>query len=76
MWPPQPLTGDAVDRWVPMRLVGVLHAVGICTLADLTLRVPTRRRWGSDIAGLGPAGVRHDLDVPARQRRPTGQAGG
>lgn len=57
--PPQPLIGDAVERWLPVRLVGVLHAAGIRTLADLTLRVPRRRRWWIGIAGLGPAGARH-----------------
>jgi site-specific recombinase XerD len=31
----------------------------IRTLADLTLRVPRRRRWWAGIAGLGPAGARH-----------------
>ncbi len=56
---PQPLLGDAVERWLPVRLVGVLHAAGIRTLADLTLRVPRRRRWWAGIAGLGPAGARH-----------------
>lgn len=59
MPPPQPLLGDAVERWLPVRLVGALHAVGIRTLADLTLRVPRRRRWWAEIAGLGPAGARH-----------------
>jgi site-specific recombinase XerD len=59
MPPPQPLIGDAVERWLPVRLVGALHAVGIRTLADLTLRVPRRRRWWAGIAGLGPAGARH-----------------
>ena len=33
---PQPLIGDAVERWLPVRLVGVLHTAGIRTLADLT----------------------------------------
>ncbi len=56
---PQPLIGDAIDRWLPVRLVDVLRAAGIRTLADLTLRVPRRRRWWSGIAGLGPAGARH-----------------
>ena len=56
---PQPLIGDAIDRWLPVRLVGVLHAAGIRTLADLTLRVPRRRRWWAGIEGLGPAGARH-----------------
>jgi hypothetical protein len=58
MPPPQPLIGDAIDRWLPVRLVGVLHAAGIRTLADLTLRVPRRRRWWAGLAGLGPAGAR------------------
>jgi site-specific recombinase XerD len=56
---PQPLIGDAVERWLPSNLVRPLHAAGIRTLADLTLRVPRRRRWWSGIAGLGPAGARH-----------------
>lgn len=56
---PYPLIGDAVERWLPARLVGVLHAASIRTLADLTLRVPRRRRWWTGIAGLGPAGARH-----------------
>ena len=55
---PQPLIGDAVERWLPARLVGVLHMANIRTLADLTLRVPRRRRWWTGIAGLGPAGAR------------------
>ncbi len=46
---PQPLIGDAVERWLPVRLVGVLHAAGIRTLADLTLRVPRRRRWWGSV---------------------------
>ena len=41
---PQPLIGDAIDRWLPVRLVDVLRAAGIRTLADLTVRVPWRRR--------------------------------
>ena len=57
--PPRPLIGDAVERWLRMPLVGVLHPAGIRTLADLTLHVPRRRRWWAGIAGLGPAGARH-----------------
>ena len=56
---PQPVIGDAIERWLPSRLVGVLHVASIRTLADLTLRVPKRRRWWSGIAGLGPVGARH-----------------
>jgi len=56
---PQPLIGDAAERWLPVRLVLALHAAGIRTLADLTLRVPRRRRWWVGIAGLGSTGARH-----------------
>ena len=45
MPPAQPLIGDAVERWLPKRIVGLLHAAGLRTLAELTLRVPRRRRW-------------------------------
>ena len=56
---PQPLIGDAVERWLPVRLAQALQAAGIRTLADLTLRVPRRRRWWVGIAGLGATGARH-----------------
>jgi len=56
---PHPLIGDAVERWQPVRLVQALHAAGIRTLADLTLRVPRRRRWWVGIAGRGATGARH-----------------
>jgi len=55
---PEPLIGDAVERWLPSSFVRPLHAAGLRTLADLTLRVPRRRRWWTGIAGLGPAGAR------------------
>ena len=55
---PEPLIGDAVERWLPSSFVRPLHAAGLHTLADLTLRVPRRRRWWTGIAGLGPAGAR------------------
>jgi len=54
---PQPLIGDAVERWLPVRLVQALHAAGIRTLADLTRRVPRRLRWWVGIAGLGATGA-------------------
>lgn len=56
--PPQPLLGDAISKWLPLRQVQVLHAAGIQTLAELTVRVPRRRRWWSVIPGLGQAGAR------------------
>lgn len=55
---PVPLIGDAVDLWLPPRIVEALNAHGIRTLADLTVRIPRRRRWWSAIAGLGVAGAR------------------
>jgi len=55
---PEPLIGDDVERWLSADVVPPLHAAGIRTLADLTLRVPRRRRWWTGIAGLGPAGAR------------------
>jgi hypothetical protein len=55
---PVSLIGDGVDHWLEPRIVAVLRKVGIKTLADLTLRVPRRRRWRVDIDGLGVAGAR------------------
>lgn len=55
---PTPLIGDEVERWLEPRVAAVLAAAGIRTLADLTLRVPRRRRWWTDIVGLGVAGAR------------------
>ena len=55
---PVPLIGDGVDHWLEPRIVAVLRKAGIKTLADLTLRVPRRRRWWVDIDGLGLAGAR------------------
>jgi hypothetical protein len=53
-----PLIGDDVARWLPPRVVQALRAHGIKTLADLTVRIPRRRRWWAAIAGLGQAGAR------------------
>ncbi|WP_175924236.1 phage integrase family protein [Burkholderia latens] len=55
---PMPQITDAVEQWLPPRIVVALHAHGIRTLADLTVRIPRRRRWWSAIAGLGVAGAR------------------
>ena len=55
---PVPLIGDGVDLWLAPRVAAVLRQAGIKTLADLTLRVPRRRRWWVDIGGLGAAGAR------------------
>jgi site-specific recombinase XerD len=59
---PTPLVGDAVERWLPVRMSEALRAAhapsGLRTLADLTVRVPRRRRWWAAIDGLGVAGAR------------------
>lgn len=53
-----PHIADEIDRWLPPRVVAALRAHGIRTLADLTVRIPRRRRWWTAIAGLGVAGAR------------------
>jgi site-specific recombinase XerD len=50
---PQPRIADNIELWLTPRAVRVLCAAGITTLADLTVRVPRRRRWWSAIPGLG-----------------------
>ncbi|MEX3669804.1 phage integrase family protein [Paraburkholderia phenoliruptrix] len=55
---PVPMIADPVDLWLPARIARALHAHGIETLADLTVRIPRRRRWWLAIAGLGAAGAR------------------
>ncbi|WP_175690798.1 site-specific integrase [Burkholderia anthina] len=54
---PAPQITDTVEQWLPPRIVEALHAHGVRTLADLTVRIPRRRRWWSAIAGLGAAGA-------------------
>lgn len=56
--PATPLLGDELERWLPARVARTLRAAGMRTLADLTLRVPRRRRWWTAIPGLGAAGAR------------------
>ena len=55
---PVPMIADPVALWLPARIAAALHAHGIRTLADLTVRIPRRRRWWLAIAGLGVAGAR------------------
>ncbi|SAL77791.1 phage integrase family protein [Caballeronia telluris] len=55
---PVPHIADEIDRWLPPRVVAALRAHGIRTLADLTVRIPRRRRWWTAIAGLGVASAR------------------
>lgn len=56
---PEPHISDEIDAWLSPRVVAALQAHGIRTLADLTVRIPRRRRWWSAIDGLGVAGARH-----------------
>lgn len=55
---PKPLIGDEVELWLNPRSSMALRAAGIKTLADLTVRVPRRRRWWATIPGLGATGAR------------------
>lgn len=55
---PTPQVTDDVVRWLPARIAGAIKAHGLRTLADLTVRVPRRRRWWTAIPGLGAAGAR------------------
>ncbi|MES2249236.1 MAG: phage integrase family protein [Pseudomonadota bacterium] len=56
---PMPLVTDDVEQWLPVRAARAMTARGIRTLADLTVRVPRRRRWWAAIPGLGATGARH-----------------
>ena len=55
---PTPLVTDRVAQWLPARAARALEAHGIKTLADLTVRVPRRRRWWAAIPGLGVTNAR------------------
>ncbi|MGC8213186.1 phage integrase family protein [Ralstonia pseudosolanacearum] len=55
---PAPLISDDIELWLDARTVAALRAAGIDTLADLTVRVPRRRRWWAVIPGLGQASAR------------------
>lgn len=55
---PEPQISDEVGRWLAPRAVRALHAYGITTLADLTVRIPRRRQWWKAVPGLGAASAR------------------
>jgi site-specific recombinase XerD len=55
---PVPRITDDVSLWVSARSVNALYAQGIKTLAQLTVRVPRRRRWWTVVPGLGAKGAR------------------
>jgi site-specific recombinase XerD len=56
--PPAPQIADEVAQWFSPRTVRALHAHGIATLADLTVRIPRRRQWWKAVPGLGVASAR------------------
>lgn len=56
--PAEPGITDDVAQWLSPRSVRALQAYGITTLADLTVRIPRRRRWWNAIPGLGAASAR------------------
>ncbi|MBS0454243.1 MAG: site-specific integrase [Proteobacteria bacterium] len=78
---PVPQVTDDVERWLPARIAGAIKAHGLKTLAELTVRIPRRRRWWTGIAGLGATGARQveaffaahpQLTASARALVPTG----
>ena len=55
---PTPRITDDVRLWLPKRAANSLYAQDIKTLAQLTVRVPRRRRWWTMVPGLGAKGAR------------------
>jgi len=55
---PAPLVTDGVEHWLPARAARAIKAHGFKTLAELTVRIPRRRRWWTAVAGLGATGAR------------------
>jgi len=54
---PTPQVTDKVEHWLPARVASALLAHGLKTLAELTVRIPRRRRWWTGIPGLGATGA-------------------
>jgi len=55
---PVPQITDDISLWLSKRSVRALNAHGIETLADLTVRIPRRRRWWTVIPRLGVSGAK------------------
>lgn len=53
-----PAIDDPIEQWLAPRAVGALSRQGIQTLAALTLAIPRRRMWWTNIPGLGMTGAR------------------
>lgn len=54
----QPQITDDIDQWLAPRTAKVLSRYGLRTLAELTVRIPCRRRWWARIDGFGITGAR------------------
>jgi site-specific recombinase XerD len=54
----EPQITDDIAQWFTPRAVHALHAHGITTLADLTVRILRRRQWWKAIPGLGLGSAR------------------
>jgi len=50
---PEPFISDTIGMWFSGRVARTLKAHGITTLADLTVRIPRRKRWWIALPGLG-----------------------
>ncbi|RZA27999.1 MAG: integrase, partial [Proteobacteria bacterium] len=55
--PAMPHISDAIERWLAPQAVEALHAYGIRTLTDLTVRIARRKMWWINIPGLGRTGA-------------------
>lgn len=51
--PAPPQIGDEVERWLAPSVAKILRSAGICTLAELTLRVPRAASWWRTVPGMG-----------------------
>jgi len=55
---PEPAITDPVEFWLPARTAAALQRAGMKTLADLTVRVPRRKRWWTAVPGVGAVAAR------------------
>ncbi len=55
---PAPKITDDVSLWLSVRSANALYAEDIKSLAQLTVRVPRRKRWWTVVPGLGANGAR------------------
>jgi site-specific recombinase XerD len=55
---PVPQITDDVALWLEPRQAAAMKECGMRTLADLTVRIPRRRRWWAALPGVGQSGGR------------------